>query len=70
MSGSSSVAALDPTAGFGVPRQGLVYGWLGKEHAKPNVSGIVSNCTFRDFLILERSKTSGKRDPLGNNDYF
>jgi hypothetical protein len=28
------------------------------------------HCTFRDFLILERSKTSGKRDPLGNNDYF
>jgi hypothetical protein len=27
-------------------------------------------CTFRDFLILERSKTSGKRDPLGNNDYY
>src|SRR5579875_1454367 len=28
------------------------------------------NCTFRDFFILERSKTSEKRGQLGNNDRF
>src|SRR5579875_2177001 len=45
-------------------------GWTKTKGSGVDLRGLDEGCTFRDFFIVERSKTSEKRGQLGNNDRF